>query len=177
MGRIADWVKRELREAAPAACFFFCGFQLVAFTDALMLEEYGLRVSTFMLATVAALVAAKVVLVLDALPFVNRFAAAPLVVGIAWKTLLFLLLVGAFKYLEHLLPLLGAHENLLLAHRSLFAAIEWPRFWAVLIWLVVLFFGFCTMRELGRVLGRDRLVRIFTQPQGSANHLDAGDRE
>ena len=177
MGRIAGWVKRELREAAPAACFFFCGFQLVAFTDALMLEEYGVRVSTFMLATVAALAAAKVVLVLDALPFVNRFAAAPLVVGIAWKTLLFLLLVGAFKYLEHLLPLLGAHENLLLAHRSLFAAIEWPRFWAVLIWLVVLFFGFCTMRELGRVLGRDRLVRIFPQPQGSANHLDAGDRE
>jgi hypothetical protein len=177
MGRVAGWIGRELREALPAACYFFFAFQIVAFTDALMLEEYGVRVSTFMLATVAALVAAKVVLVLDALPIVNRFAAAPLAVGIAWKTLLFLLLVGAFKYLEHLLPLLGRHESVLLAHRSLFASIEWPRFWAALIWLVVLFLGFCTIRELGRVLGRDRLVRIFMEPQGSTNHLDAGDRE
>ena len=109
VNRAVAWLKREIVEAIPAAVYFFVGFQIIAFTDALMLEEYGVRVSTFMLATVAALVSAKVVLILDAMPFVNRFAAAPLLVSIVWKTLLFLLLVGAFKYLEHLLPMLREH--------------------------------------------------------------------
>jgi len=60
MNRAIAWLKREIVEAIPAAVYFFVGFQIIAFTDALMLEEYGIRVSTFLLATLAALVAAKV---------------------------------------------------------------------------------------------------------------------
>lgn len=169
MNRAIAWLKREIVEAIPAAVYFFVGFQIIAFTDALMLEEYGVRVSTFMLATVAALVSAKVVLILDAMPVVNRFTARPLLVSIAWKTLLFVLLVGAFKYLEHLLPLLREHKDLLVANRRLFTEIEWPRVFAAMIWLIVLFAGFCTGRELGRVLGRERLRRIFLESRESAD--------
>jgi hypothetical protein len=129
-----------------------------------------------MLATVAALVAAKVVLILDAMPFVNRFASAPLLVSIVWKTLLFLLMVGAFKYLEHLLPLLREHKDLLVANRRLFTEIEWPRVFAAMIWLIVLFAGFCTGRELGRVLGRERLRRIFLESRKSAEPGRTGDQ-
>jgi hypothetical protein len=167
--RAIAWLKREIVEAIPAACYFFVGFQIIAFSDALMLEEYGIRVSTFMLATVSALVAAKVVLILDAMPIVNRFSSAPLLVSIAWKTLLFLLLVGAFKYLEHLVPLLRELEDLPLANRRLFTTIEWPRVFAATIWLIVLFAGFCTGRELGRVLGRERLRRIFFESRESTD--------
>ena len=176
MNRTIAWLKREVVEAIPAAVYFFVGFQIIAFTDALMLEEYGIRVSTFLLATFAALVAAKVVLILDAMPIVNRFASAPLLVSIAWKTLLFLLLVGAFKYLEHLLPLVREHKDLLLAHRRLFAEIEWPRVSAATIWLIVLFAGFCSGRELGRVLGRERLRRIFLESRQSAGSGPTGDQ-
>lgn len=176
MNRAVAWLKREIVEAIPAAVYFFVGFQIIAVSDALMLEEYGIRVSTFMLATVAALVAAKVVLILDAMPFVNRFASAPLLVSIVWKTLLFLLLVGAFKYLEHLLPLLREHRDLLVANRRLFTEIEWPRVFAATIWLIVLFAGFCTGRELGRVLGRERLRRIFLESRQSVGSGRAGDQ-
>jgi hypothetical protein len=165
MGRVAHWLKQELVEAAPAAAYFFVAFQIIAFTDALMLEEYGVRVSTFILATIAALVAAKVVLIIDMLPLANRFAHGPLLGSIAWKTLLFVLLVGAFKYLEHLLPLLREHMDIAQAHRRLYAEIEWPRLWAATIWLVVLFAGFASMRELGRVLGRERLMKMFLESQ------------
>ena len=176
MNRAIAWLKREIVEAIPAAVYFFVGFQIIAFTDALMLEEYGIRVSTFLLATLAALVAAKVVLILDAMPIVNRFAARPLVVSILWKTLLFLLLVGAFKYLEHLLAMLREYKDLLLAHRRLVSEIEWPRVFAATIWLIVLFAGFCTGRELGRLLGREKLRRIFLESRKSAGSGRAGDQ-
>ena len=176
MNRAVAWLKHEIVEAIPAAVYFFVGFQIIAFTDALMLEEYGVRVSTFMLATVAALVSAKVVLILDAMPIVNRFAARALVVSIAWKTLLFLLLVAAFKYLEHLLPPLREHKDLLVANRSLFTEIEWPRVFAATIWLIVLFAGFCTGRELGRVLGREQLRRIFLESRQSVGPGRTGDQ-
>ena len=55
MERAARWLWHELVSAAPAAAYFFAVFQLVAFTDALLLEDYGIHVPTFMLATVAAL--------------------------------------------------------------------------------------------------------------------------
>lgn len=166
--RAIRWLAHELREAAPAAAYFFASFQLVAFTDALLLEDYGIRVPTFMLATVAALVAAKVVLILDLMPVANRFAGHPLVLSIAWKTLLFMLVIAAFKYLEHLVPLLHAHRDLAAAHHALVASIQWPRFWALGIWLAVLFAVFAAVRELGRVLGRERLTKILLSPSSRA---------
>jgi hypothetical protein len=161
MKRILHFLVHEMRAALPAALWFFVSFQLIALTDALMLEQYGIRAADFLVATVAALVAAKVVLVVDLLPFANRFARAPLVFGIAWKTSLFLIVAGAFKYLEHLVPLIYQHHDPLQANRVLFASVGWHRLWAMLIWLVVLSAGFCTLRELGRVLGREHLRQIF----------------
>jgi len=164
MKKVLAWIRHELVSAVPAAAYFFVAFQIIAFTDALLLEDYGIDMPTFALATVAALVAAKVVLIIDAMPLANRFAQAPLVYGIAWKSLLFIAVVAAFKYLEHLLPLLQQHRGFVAAHQGLWEEIEWPRLAAATIWLVVLFSVFAAVRELGRVLGRERLRHIFLAP-------------
>jgi hypothetical protein len=37
----------------------------------------------------------------------------------------------------------------------------WPHFWAVQLWLIVLIFVYCSMRELVRVIGRQRVLQIF----------------
>lgn len=36
-----------------------------------------------------------------------------------------------------------------------------PTFWATAIWIMVLFLVFLTARELGRVLGKDRMRALF----------------
>lgn len=162
MRRLFHWLLHELRSAVPAALYFFVGFQLVALTDALILEQYGVEVATFMLATVAALIAAKVVLVLDALPRLNLDPRLPPALNIAWKTLLFLSLVGAFKYVEEILPLLlHAGAGLASAHRQLMAEVPWHRVLAAAIWLTVLFAGFSTVREIGRAIGREKLLAVL----------------
>jgi hypothetical protein len=82
VGNIASRLKHEIAEVIPPTVFFFIAFQVIAFTRALMLEQYGIRVSTFVTASIAALVVAKVVLLADLLPFLNRFPEKPLVYNV-----------------------------------------------------------------------------------------------
>jgi hypothetical protein len=64
-------IGKELRELLPPTIFFFVAFHILVFFRALMLRQYGVQLSSVAGATVAALVVGKVVLIADALPFVN----------------------------------------------------------------------------------------------------------
>lgn len=164
MNSILSRVKHELGEVIPPAVFFFVAFQLIAFTRALMLEEYGIRTSTFVAATIGALIVAKVVLIVDLVPFVNQFPEKPLIYNVLWKTGIYLVAALLVRYIEHLIPFVREHGDLALANRHLLDEVVWPHFWFVQIWLLVLFFLYCTMRELIRVLGRERVRAIFFGP-------------
>jgi hypothetical protein len=164
MGNIVSRLKHEVLAVIPAAVFFFIAFQLLAFTQALILQEYGIRVSTFVAATIAALVVAKVVLVVDLLPFVNRFPDKPLIYNVVWKTIIYLLAALLVRYVEHLIPFVREYGDVTLAHRHLLDEVIWPHFWAVQIWLLVYLFMFCVLRELVRVLGRERVRSMFLGP-------------
>jgi len=52
--------------------FFFVGFNLIVLTTNLILAQYSVAVGNFMLATGAAFVVGKAVLVADAMPFLGR---------------------------------------------------------------------------------------------------------
>jgi hypothetical protein len=111
-------------------------------------------------ATIGALLVAKVVLVADMLPAINKFPEKPLIYNVVWKTVLY---VGASllaHYLEHLVPLWW-RIGFLAANERLWSELVWAHFWAVQLWLVVLIFIYCVARELVRVIGRDRVLAIF----------------
>jgi hypothetical protein len=59
--RIGARLLHEAREALPPTIFFFVGFNFVVLTTNLLVAEYAVAVSNFMLATVAALVVGKAV--------------------------------------------------------------------------------------------------------------------
>ncbi len=69
--RIGARILHEAREALPPTIFFFVGFNFVVFTTNLLLADYAVAVSSFMLATVAALVVGKAVLVANAMPLLD----------------------------------------------------------------------------------------------------------
>jgi hypothetical protein len=167
MSSILARVKHELVEVIPPTVFFFVAFQLIAFTRALMLQVYGIRTSTFVAVTIAALIIAKVVLIVDHVPFVNRFPEKPLIYNVLWKTGIYQVAAFLVRYIEHLTPFVREHGDLALANRHLLDKVVWPQFWFVQIWLLVLFFLYCTMRELIRVLGRERVRAMFFGPPTS----------
>src|SRR5262250_2843054 len=163
MGTSQVWakLKHEIHEVIPPTIFFLISFHIIVLDRALMAREYGLHLSSIAGATVGALLVAKVVLVADMLPFINRFPENPLIYNVVWKTAIYVAASLLVHYLEHLIPLWSKTGSLAEGNRDLWHEIVWPHFWAIQLWLVVLIFVYCAGRELVRVLGRDRVVHIF----------------
>ena len=118
-------------------------------------------------ATVAALLVAKVVLIADKLPLINRFPEKPLMYNVLWKTVIYVAVSLLAHYLEHLVPLWWRMGSFAAANEHMWAKIVWPHFWAIQLWLVVLIFVYCAMRELVRVIGRQRVSRSSSAPRPS----------
>jgi hypothetical protein len=161
MKNFGQKLKHELRELIPVTVFFFVAFQLLAFTETMMLEQYGIRVSVFLTAAVGALVVGKVVLLADHLPLINRFPEKPLIYNVIWKTCIYFAASLVVRYVEHLIDAWRDAASFAEANRRLLDEIVWPHFWGVQLWLLVLLLVYCALRELVRALGRDRIIRLF----------------
>src|SRR5262245_57389932 len=131
MSKVWATIKREFYEILPPAIFFFISFHIILIDRALMLREYGLRLSSMTVATIGALLIAKVVLIADMLPFINRFPDRPLIYNVVWKTAIYFGTSLVVHYLEHLVPLFWRLRNLRTANDDLLSHIVWPHFWAV----------------------------------------------
>jgi hypothetical protein len=154
-------IKHEFWEVLPPTIFFFVSFHIVLLDRALMAKEYGFKASSMAVATVAALLIAKVVLIADKLPMINRFPEKPLMYNVVWKTAIYVVASLLLHYLEHLLPLWWHMGSFGAANEHLASKIVWPHFWAIQLWLVVLIFVYCSLRELVRVIGRHRVMQIY----------------
>jgi predicted lysophospholipase L1 biosynthesis ABC-type transport system permease subunit len=154
-------LKHEFLLILPPTLFFFFAFLLLSVTQRLIQREYGLPLSGFGGALVGALIVGKVVLIADNLPLMNQFPDKPLLYNIAWKSAIYFAATFLFRYAEHLFPLLREYGALTEAHRRLMAKVVWPHFWVIQMWLAVLFFLYCSLRELVLVVGRDKIIRLF----------------
>ena len=159
--KFATVLGHEVREALPPAIFFFAAFQIITVTRALLLEEYGLGAWSFVAATISALVVAKVILLADLLPFVDRYPDRPLAWNVLWKTYIYIVVAFLVRLAEHLIR--GWHRtgDLTAAIGGLAEDIVWSHFWYVIIWMLVLFLIYNTARELTRALGAKRVGELF----------------
>ena len=161
MSKLFTKLKEEFKALLPPTIFFFVALHLVALTRVLMLKGTGLTVSTSWQITLAALILGKAVLLADLLPFINRYPDKPLIYNVAWKTTIYVLVAILIRYLEHLVDFWREAGSLVAGNQKLLAEIVWPHFWAIQILLGVLILMYCTMHELVRVIGRDRVLEIF----------------
>jgi hypothetical protein len=161
MSKLSTKLQEEFTALLPPTIFFFVALHLVAFMRVLMLKGTGIAASTPWQVTLAALLLGKAVLVADLLPFINRYPDKPLLYNIAWKTTLYVVVAMLVHYLERLVDFWKAAGSLVAGNQKLLAEIVWPHFWAIQILLVVLILMYCTMHELVRVIGRDKVLEIF----------------
>jgi len=161
MTKLLSKLKEEFLELLPPTIFFFVALHLVAFVRVLMLKRTGIAPLTSVSMTVAALILGKAVLIADLLPMINRFPDKPLIHNIAWKTSIYLLVSAVIHYLEHLIDFWRQAGGFVAGNKKLLAEIIWPHFWAIQIILFVLILMYCTMHELTRVIGKERMRRIF----------------
>ena len=98
------------------------------------------------------------------LPLINRFPNKPLIYNVTWKTLIYLAMSAVIHYLERLVESWRHAGGLIAANQKLLSEMVWPHFWAIQLILLVLIAMYCTIHELVRVIGRDKLLRIFFGP-------------
>jgi hypothetical protein len=157
-------LKEEFFKLLPPTIFFFVALHIVMFIRVLMLKGTGLAPSSSISIAVAALILGKAVLIADMLPMINRFPHKPLIYNVAWKTVIYLLISAVIHYLERLVDFWRQAGGFVAGNQKLLAEIIWPHFWAIQIILLVLIVMYCTMHELVRVIGREKVLRIFFGP-------------
>jgi hypothetical protein len=155
------WLKHEFYEVLPPTIFFLIAFHIVIIDRRLMLRAYGLPLASIAGATVGALLIAKIVLITDKFAFINRFPDKPLIYNVVWKTVIYVAAALFIHYVEHLVPIWWRTGDLGAANRQLGSEIVWPHFWAIQLWLIVLLFVYCALRELIRAIGREKISAMF----------------
>ena len=161
MRRTLERLELEFRKLLGAALFFAAASCLVVFTDKLAVWGSDLRTASFVGGIVAGLIIAKVLLVVDLLPFVDAYPHKPLLYNIVWKAPIYIAAVGVFRYAERLIDHLFTGAGLTAASYQAMQPFAQPAFWATGIWLTVLFLLFLTTRELSRALGKDKMRLLF----------------
>jgi len=162
--KVLSKLKEELFKILPPTIYFFVALHIVIFIRVLLLEGTQVSPSSFISIAVAALILGKAVLLADMLPIINQFPHKPLIYNIAWKTLIYLLLSIVIHYLERLVEFWRKTGDIVAANRKLLSETVWPHFWAIQIILFVLIAIYCTIHELARVIGKEKILRIFFGP-------------
>ncbi len=161
MSKAGAKAKEELRKIMVAASFFATGFCLIIIAERLFVRGSTIEVAGVFRAVVGGLIVAKVLLIVDLLPFVHAFPEKPLVHNIVWKSSLYVAASLVFRYLEPFIKYLFKGMGLYAAHSGALQELMLARTWAVEIWLAMLLVVFVTMQELSRVIGNEELRFIF----------------
>lgn len=168
MSKVLDVVKHEIREAVFPAIYFLVLFHFAVATKILLLDSYNVTPVVLASATVMALVVAKAILIIDALPISRRFAHRPLYQRILWKTFTYGALVSLFRVLEELIPQWIKYGSLSEAGQNLIHDISWPHFWVIQMWLVASIVGYSFIAGFDEHLGKGSVKRALL----SARHRD-----
>lgn len=153
---------RSLRNALPPTIFFFVGFNFIVLTTNLLVADYAVAVSNFMLATLAALVVGKAVITANAMPFMKLFDRAPLIQPILFKTAVYWVAVFFTRLGERFVNFTivnGNHPGDFLEY--LVTSFSWHRFIAVSLWIFALFLIYVTASEFSQLFGPAEMRRLL----------------
>jgi hypothetical protein len=160
--KVSVFLLHEFREILPPTIFFIVGFNLILLTTNLILSDYGEQFSSYLLATAAALVVGKAVLVANAMRSIRHYDRAPLIRPILFKALFYWAAVFIARLLEHWIKYwLVEHHPLGTFVPHMIATFSWDRFIAIQLWIFVLFLIYVTATELNHLFGEGELWHIL----------------
>jgi hypothetical protein len=164
MHKILDKIKEEFFAILPPTIFFFVALHVVTFIRVLIARGSHFQPLSTMSIAIASLILGKAVLIADMLPPINRYPHKPLAYNIVWKTVIYLLMATIIHYLERLIDFSRQAGGIVAGSEKQLAEMVWPHFWAAEIVLFLLILVYCATRELARVIGREKMLRLFFGP-------------
>jgi magnesium-transporting ATPase (P-type) len=142
--------------------FFFCA--LATYSMVLLADFHISSSFSYGAALINALVITKVIWIGEVAHLGKRLEAKPVLYSAVYKAFMFCLLVLAFHFLEEIIKQLVHHKDI----ASAFHEMRFDDLFARSVIVFCTFIPFFGFRELGRVLGRDKLrsllIRTRTTP-------------
>jgi len=161
MNNLLRKIGHELEKLLPVTVYLVVASEMLALTHQVILKEHGITGPGLLKSVVIAMVVAKVVLVVDMLPFMNVFGDRPVVWNTTWSTFMYFVAALLLQLAEGLTGPLLSTGSLAAALDEAATEIPWPRFWTKQMWIFVLLYNYCLVKELGLVIGRGKLVQVL----------------
>lgn len=160
--RFLHWAREEFRKVRGGFLFFAGVFSLIVVTDHLLgRASTDALVPSFTSAILGGFIAAKAMLLVDALPFTERYQGRPLIYAILWKSALYFLMSQMLAFFEPVARALFHGRGLVAAFEAGMDRFRDPRTWAIGMWVAFLIFAFVAMRELSRALGTGKIRKLI----------------
>ena len=161
--KVAGWkekVRHEFIEYWINVVYLMLVF--AAFTEyrRLILASHDITYTNYGVAVIEALVLGKVIMIGDALRLGRGLETKPLIYPALYKTVVFTIFVGIFKIIEHAIIVLwngGAVTEVVveISEQWLLEVV------ANSLVVFVAFIPFFAVKEIGRVLGKEKVRRLF----------------
>ncbi|MDR3476984.1 MAG: hypothetical protein P4M14_03000 [Gammaproteobacteria bacterium] len=161
MPKIIHWLKQEIIHLIPIIIYFAICFNLFHFAQSLILPPDSIRFTSYWGATLGAILAGKVILIADSLPFINAFPEKPIVYNITWKFVIYSFFVFLVQVIDNIIRSLYSFKDWSIACAHLKADISQSMFWGIQISVLMFFLGFIVFSELTRVIGKSKIDKIF----------------
>ena len=172
MSTTASWTVRagrfllhEFKLMLPPTVYFFCAFNLLALTSNLIVRHYWFALTQFLLATMLALIAGKVILVTHRFTFLEYYRGPPLIRSILLKTVFYTVAVALVRVLEVFSHIARDDRGAKVASQEQLDAFTWQHFAVMQIWLFVCFLIYVTAIEISKVLGPGRMFQLIFGPR------------
>jgi hypothetical protein len=160
----------ELKDFAWIAfylAFFFCA---LSFYATVLLRKYEIDYLNYSLAIINALVVAKVIMIGEMARLGKWGEAKPLYQSVIYKSVVFTLLLLAFHFLEAFVKRLIHHG----ASGSVLREANVPDLLSRMLIIFCAFIPLFAFRELGRLLGEEKLHELFFKSGGTASSTAPG---
>jgi hypothetical protein len=159
--KLTEKVRDELIEYAFNVVYLTLVFAAFTQYRRFLLAEYSITYTNYWLALIGALILGKVIMIGSAFPLGRWLDDKPLIVPTIYKAILFCAFVLVFRVVEYAIRGLLHGDGLAAALVEFFAQKGIDEVLANLLVVLVTLIPFFAVKELGRVLGRERVAALF----------------
>jgi hypothetical protein len=159
--RLTEKVRHELIEYALNVVYLMLIFAAFTQYRRFLLAEYSITYTNYWVGLIGALILSKVIMIGSAFRLGRWFEDKPLIVPTIYKAVMFSAFVLVFRVVEYAIKGLLHGDGLAAALVEFFVQKGIDEVLANLLVVLVALIPFFAVKELGRVLGRERVAALF----------------
>ncbi len=161
-----ETLKHEIKKLIPLTIFFLVCFGYIALILKLLIKDYNIDVAIFMKVFIGAIVAAKTVLIMDAILNLDRFQSFPRYVNILYKTAVYTFGALIITFIEGFIEAYRKTKVMSDAIRDFAAAERFSHILATILLAGIVFFIHNLWQELDKSYGKGSLTSfLLSRPQ------------